>query len=227
MEVPCRSPEASIADLILPAAWADALAEGELLVLQGKATLRTGDRTLEVGAGQLVRVQGGNPLPSVILEGQALSSRIAWRDGNAPWQELWAGALAGWTASGTGALGVLEGRLRLCAEGKLSERIERDLPKSPRFLWTVRFRGPGRGGYLDIALPAGSWGRSMTLGELPQLGDGKEHALTLRWDMAPALLLDGAVVKEFSCSDPGDVQAGLGVTHGTLSLGSWQWRPLP
>lgn len=202
-EVVCAGPAASAS--FFRSAWA-AEERGEILVVRGEATWTAGGEAIRVGAGQLLKVDGGKASLSS-LDAAALEARLAWRDGNAPWQDL-------------------EGPLSLRSGGREPHRVRRELPSCARFVWTATFRRPGEG-YLDVLLPKPmADGEVLTLGELPQLADGKEHVLTLRWDLAPVLLLDGAVLREFR-PGAGRPQAGLGVTNGVVEISHWQWRLLP
>ena len=176
----------------------------ELLVLRGDVLLKTGGEALRIRSGHLVRLREGRPFKSEPVEEDDLMRRLTWQDGDAPWQELWAGSLSG--------------------VGGEAKQIRQMLPPCGRFMWTATLKRT-QGGFLEILLPTGH-GQALTLGELPQLGDGKEHTLTLYWGLAPALLLDGHQLREFPPSNASG-QIGLGVTNGRLEVLHWRWRPLP
>ncbi len=176
----------------------------ELLVERGEVRWE-GRR---IPAPCLMREKSSGPQP---LDAASLAVRRAWRDGEASWQDL---------------LGKDTVPLRLVSGGGI-QAVRRELLSCKRFIWSATLSRKG-GGYLEILLPhAVSGSETLTLGELAQLGDGREHTLTLRWDLTPSLLLDGVVLKEFPRLPAGNPVAGLGVTNGTLEVRAWHWRPLP
>lgn len=229
-ELVCKGPRpASAAERLLRSAWADqAGLRGELLVVRGSVTFTAGGGALQVAEGRLLRLGEEKPLSPTPLDQAAIASRLAWRDGSAPWQDLWPGDLHGWTVTGEGRVEKTREGLKISIPKDTTQRLERPLLSGPRLVWSVTLKRLG-GGYIDMRLPWSSPGSDvLRLGELPQLGDGKEHTLTLRWDIAPELLLDGTVLREFPYQPASpDAKVGLGVTNGTVVISHWKWRALP
>lgn len=209
-------------------AWAAPAATPEVAVLKGVLEVAGPSCIVRVPAGSVLSL---DPAGAPVLTAHApsiLASRTAWRDGPAPWETLWPGEAAAWDVEG-GGFGVEAGRLVLASGPGGRRMATRTVPAGRRFAWKAILRRPGPG-YLEVALPVRTMGAEvLTLGELPQLSDGREHELLLRWDHAPALLLDGVVIRELpGTALPAEgAVLGLGVTGGSLAVSRWAWRPLP
>lgn len=186
----------------LGSAWAEEL--DELLVVEGTVTVTRGDRVVQVEAEKA----------------QDLRARLAWRDGNAAAQDL---LQTPWIQSGKGTARLEAGRLLLSAQPSETQRVSRQMPLPGRFAWTAVLKRQ-KGGYLEVFLPSGN---VLTLGEMTPLGDGAEHVLTLRWDLAPVLLLDGVPLQRFPREARESCSIGLGIVDGSLEVRSWSLKELP
>ncbi len=222
-ECACPAPRRLAGGFVRSALADEGQSAGELFVEEGTVTFRAAGEALQVSAGQIVRIRPGQPIRCEVLEPSAALARLAWRDGQAPWQEFPTANLEGWESTGAGQAQVIGGALRLTSRGPVGQRLRRAFPPAERFEWSATFRRL-EGGYLEVLLPAD---RVLTLGEMPQLGDGREHVLTLRWDVTPALFLDGIRLKEVPTDQVPSGSPGLGVTHGVLEITRWRWRRLP
>lgn len=204
----------------------------EVAVLEGSVAVQAGGTAtpVEVEAGSLLSSSpaGEAPLIRALSLGEA-SARLAWRDGEAAPEDLLAMGLEAWRVSGPGRAALDRGALVLDAPEASPLRLEREVRFPGRFLWTLTFVGTG-GGYLEAAFPEPVRGSAaVVLGGLPELRDGREHALALRWDLAPALTLDGRVLGSYPrpAGAEGVRPVGVAFTGGSVRILSWTWKPLP
>ena len=194
----------------------EALAGGaavEVAVLEGIVCAQAPGWSGEVRSGQVLLLESGAEPVLRTLPAGDWTSRLSWRDGPLPAQNL-----------------LPEGRIRLESPGPSPQWLRRSPPLPGRFLWRLRLRGLSRGAYLQVLLPerVGEV-EDLTLAGLPQLCADGEHVVELRWDLSPCLTVDGEPLKSFAAGSrpEGPCPLGLGVTGGSVEILKWEWKGLP